>query len=330
MIDLPAPWRTAPVGHRWLAFALWLAVLAAAFGCSLSVGRLFELPDRPLVDLVDGLLPLSLVALGLVLLIVVWRRVDARHWTTWWDPAARPDGGISWNDVRCLVLDDPLKHVPRLRRVYFLGRIPFYVLGIALFLTFGRFILALADKPWLPDFLRGEAKGGEAFGTLTKPGQNLTAYVALLVAGLTILFTYLQLRAKVRADNRQAWIDRARSHLGTVTSLGSLHSYVAQPKVYELWLKFAPLRLELELMLNSSEKDHRLLEFLLHELAVLREGGEPIDDTTYLKEVVQEASGLPFDEWLPGCEERVQLITYILRLSHVVLKREWERVKHTR
>jgi hypothetical protein len=330
VIDPPAPWRTAPVGDRRFALALWLTLLAAAFACSLSVGRLVELPERPLIDLVDGLLPLSLVALGLVLLIVVWRRIDARHWTTWWDPAARPDGGISWNDVRCLVLDDPLKNVPRLRGAYFLARIPICVLGLALFLTFGRFILALVDKPWLPDFVRGDPKGGDAFGALTKPGQNLTAYVALLVAGLTILFTYLQLRAKVRADNRQAWIDRARSHLGTVTSLGSLHSYTAKANAHELWLKFAPLRLELELMLNSSEKDHRLLEFLLHELAVLREGGEPIDDTKYLKEVVEKASGMPFDEWLPNSQNRVQLITYILRLSHVVLKREWERVKHTR
>jgi hypothetical protein len=277
-----------------------------------------------------GILPMTLILLGAALLIVVWRRVDVRHWTTWWDPAPRPDGTITWNDVQRLVLDDPLNHLPRLRRLYFGARIPFYVINVALFFTLDKFLLSLVDRPWLPDILRGDGSRSDAFGKLTNPGQSLTAYVALLVAAFTILFAYLQLRAKVRADNRQAWIDRARSHLGVVTSLGSLHSYVEEKKTYDLWVIFAPLRLELELMLNSSEKDHRLLEFLLHELAVLREDGEEIEDSKYLKMAIEKSSRMPFDAWLPRWNERVQLITYILRLSHVVLKREWERVKHTR
>lgn len=47
------------------------------------------------------------------------------------------------------------------------------------------------------------------------------------------------------------------------------------------------------------------------------------------------AAGMPggelSEEWkkILDAKERSELVCYILRLSHVVLKREWERVKHT-
>ena len=48
---------------------------------------------------------------------------------------------------------------------------------------------------------------------------NPTAYLALLAAVVTIIFTYYQLRAKVRADSRQQWIIRARELVGQVVAL---------------------------------------------------------------------------------------------------------------
>ena len=329
MFEIPTPYMKAAGGQRLLAGLLWLGVLYAGYRIATELGRLLQIPARPLRSLLDGPLGLAVAIATLALLWTLWLRADLRNWTKWWDPAWRPDGQISWEHVRGLVRDDPLNHVPRFRPRHFLGRSPLYVLSLTAVMVLAWFLLCLIDRPWLPDMLRGETVAGKVFLQLAKP--NLTAYLALIAAAASIFFAYLQLRAKVRADNRQAWIDRARAHLAAVTSLGSIHADASPKEAPDLWREFAPLRVELELMLNSSESDHRLLSFLLHELALLRrEPGPAIEDSENLKALIKRDSGQDFDEWLPGWAERVQLITYILRLSHVVLKREWERVKHTR
>jgi hypothetical protein len=329
LFHIPAPYWTAAVLHRFLAGLLWLGVLRVAYLCSINLGRLLQLPMRPLRRLLDGPLALALVIAVLGILCIFWRRVETRHWTKWWDPASRPDGPITWTHVQGLVCDDPLDHVPRLRPIYFLGRTPIYVLSLTVVTVSLWFLLCLLDRPWLPDVFNAGTGAGRVFLQLAKP--NLTAYLALIAAAASIFFAYLQLRAKVRTDNRQVWIDRARSHLAAVVELASLHSEAGATAAPDLWREFASLKLELELMLNSSERDHRLLAFLIHELALLRDGSaQAIPDSENLKALIEEDSDLPFDDWLPEWNQRGQLVTYILRLSHVVLKREWERVKHTR
>lgn len=315
---------------NWIS---WTVVVVLSVVVSISVGRLFQFPIRSFSRLVDGSLAwvvmLTWFAAGFALVM----RQRPLFWTKWWDPSRVPDGPISWGDVQRLVCDDPLEHVPTFRWHFFLYRLSLHVLFGSLFLSLGWLLLCYIDEPWIPSFLIKGTPEAEVFGTLISPNQNLTAYLALVAASISIVFTYVQLRAKVRADNRQAWINRARTHLRVVTSLGSLHSYADESEAGKLWRRFAPLRLELELMLNPSEKDHRLLSFLLYELAVFREPietREQIADSERLKRVVKRKTGESFDSWLPNSQVPVQLITYILRLAHVVLKREWERVKHTR
>jgi hypothetical protein len=191
---------------------------------------------------------------------------------------------------------------------------------------------------------------------------NPTAYLALLAAIVTIIFTYYQLRAKVRADSRQQWIIRARELLGQVVALTDAYRDLSVDcggrDAEEMWNKMNPLRLELELMLNPSEKDHRLLLHLIQRFAsrgrnlgaiqdakILRQsiakalkpdGPKPdrrwdaVTDSTEREELVSDI--LRESVWNPiiNAEGREAQVSYILRLSHVVLKREWERVKHTR
>jgi hypothetical protein len=156
---------------------------------------------------------------------------------------------------------------------------------------------------------------------------NLTAYLALLAGAISIIFTYHQLRAKVRADNRQAWIDKARRLLAQI---------IADADAGRSSAKAISRRLELKLMLNPKEKDHRILTFLLQRLARVQDQ-EQIEPGQHLRRVVgEELARSPkhhryqhllnlFDEG-----DRGTLVSYVVRLSHVLLKREWERVKHTR
>jgi hypothetical protein len=171
---------------------------------------------------------------------------------------------------------------------------------------------------------------------------NPTAYLALVVGAATIFFTFRQIRAKVRADSRQQWIIHARKLLGEVVALIDQHRDLQASNKFkqalETWEKLNPIRLELELMLNPSEKDHRLLLYLIQRFATWRTPRQESQDAQIVRRSISGMSdGRPGpykipDKWRPIIDgrDRAELVSYILRLSHVVLKREWERVKHTR
>lgn len=120
-------------------------------------------------------------------------------------------------------------------------------------------------------------------------------------------------------------------------------------KAQKVWKELNPKRLELELMLNPSEKDHLL--YLIQHFSAWREPPTvPQDAKILLESIAAEklepgvasecqpaARGVdrtdPTDpelsvQWgkIVKTTDRAELASYILRLSHVVLKREWERV----
>lgn len=100
-----------------------------------------------------------------------------------------------------------------------------------------------------------------------------------------------------------------------------------------VWIQLNPLRLELELMLNPSEKDHRLLLYLIQSFSAWRTPRIVPQDARILIASIESGTRDPAlrPKWkkIIETQDRADLVSYILRLSHVVLKREWERVKHT-
>lgn len=163
------------------------------------------------------------------------------------------------------------------------------------------------------------------------PASRRTAYVRWhrKDRAFRLGFTFRQLRAKVRADNRQAWIDRAHRLL---SELARRPCTTMDPRSAE---RISRLRIELELMLNPSEEDHRLLLYLLQRLHVPSHVDSIAGARTLLEVVRDEvASGSSIEAvgWLGSLAraDPEQLAGFVVRLSHVVLKREWERVKHTR
>lgn len=194
------------------------------------------------------------------------------------------------------------------------------------------------------------------FAKLASLSTNLTAFLALIAATISILFTYQQLRAKVRAGSRQAWVKRVRklvaevlTHIHEITRCGSGSPHSD---------RFHKARTHLELHLNPAENDHRLLMFLIRacalpELSIANDritvskianalqsassggagrfNGRNIEA---LETLVSAHSREPAHsvEWRRAVvwEYTDELISFMFKLSHAILKREWERVRHTR
>jgi hypothetical protein len=263
--------------------------------------------------------------------------------TSWWQPHSGTDlSDLSWDEVYELVAFDekldPLRVTRRVRWKWWLRslriQIPFYLTMCSLALS----VLDLLQNPKPRSFLlEGSSFMGDT--PLAKPVAavigNPTAYLALVVGLATIFFTFRQIRAKVRADSRQAWILKARELLGdVVASIDAHHERIAAndyKNARELWNTLNPKRLELELMLNPSEKDHRLLMYLLQHFSAWRVPPVIPQDAKILKDIIADEtpSTKRLQEWntILNATDPAALVSYILRLSHVVLKREWERVK---
>jgi hypothetical protein len=176
---------------------------------------------------------------------------------------------------------------------------------------------------------------------------NLTAFLALIAAAISIYFTHRQLQAKVKADSRQAWIDKLRAHIaGFIALTDAVEELPDGDARQNAQLDLTGRRIEMELMLNPSEKDHRLLMYLSLRLAFFDAGERAfnrVHDVRNIKKAIRadsaghdEATWAPLLGAIPGKRAtqreatRSDLVGYTMRLAHVVLKRKWERVKATR
>lgn len=331
-------------------FGLTLASYGVILACLIGEVRLaFALeafawsPDWTALPLIR----ISAVALiGLVTLWAMYKvsaRFEERATIPWWQPAKASDvSDLSWDDVYKLVAFDkaldPLGVKKRVRWVWWMLHL---AVQIPIQLALCSVALSLLDLLQNPRprafFLEGSSLLGNR--PLAKPLAaviaNPAAYLVFVVGLATIYFTFRQIRAKVRADSRQAWILKARELLGEVIAAIDAHKVALAAndvkKAENLWNKLNPKRLELELMLNPSEKDHRLLMYLIQHFAAWRTPGVAAQDAEILKEIIAETTldAARLLQWhaILLTPDRSALVSYILRLSHVVLKREWERVK---
>jgi hypothetical protein len=258
---------------------------------------------------------------------LMWRYFRRAYWTDWYD---RSDYGYlgklldknedlkdRWTLVKDLLNDDPLRHKRKLRKrsKWQLGR-DLMILPFVFFLwaTIGYGILhgihalepsekAIEDQMRLPIFLFG-------FCTL----------------GATLVGAFFQLRLKARSENRQKWIDEIRGVLAELIADLPLSGECQESKAGN---RYFPRHAKLELLLNPSEEVHRTL------MALIRHA-YGFNDFLLIDAEVRE--GLGSDDvfqtfWKTDKNEMEHLKvtkSRIIRLSNVVLKREWEQVKHAR
>ncbi|MGA1860359.1 hypothetical protein VH569_30620 [Azospirillum sp. 11R-A] len=196
----------------------------------------------------------------------------------------------------------------------------------------------------------------EQFNKLASLSGNLTAFLALIAAAISIVFTYQQLQAKVRADSRQAWVTKVRKLTSNV--LAHIYDVSMHGRSSNKFEYFNKARTHLELHLNPAEKDHRLLMLLI------RACGYP-ETTIFNDQYTAYRLASKFDEWSSSRKDYYAIkectvlkliietyktndnksairrriivrnnsdivISFVFKLSHAILKREWERVRYIR
>jgi len=339
--------------RSFVCLALIATVAVAAVQVWLGrMGLPFDPERLPVIRLCAGIL----ILLGSSILIeaVAAAHLD-RGTTKWWDGAETRDGQLQWSEVYDLVSAsqevDPLAFQSasrsKKRPLEFVWTCAVCFAAVAVSAQ----VLCFLWNPSTPWWL-SSAGPDRVFTALASVSGNLTAYLALLTSGIAIVFTYHQLRAKVRADSRQQWIEKARSLVAETLALRRRRSGWLPGSVRSRE-RLEEVRLELELMLNPSERDHRLLMYLVQRLSFLGEAGpDDIQDAVAVRCEIAKAGpldrkgcggafvrtnggsshpclGPAWNEIIYATDEG-DLVSYIMRLSHAVLKREWERVKHTR
>lgn len=251
---------------------------------------------------------------------------------------------------------DPLQYEPTQQS-------PIIVTGqmIVAFLLLGCFAIVvlsiIAENRILPflltDYADDRNPSNAGANVILNLSANLTAFLALIAAAVSIIFTHRQLQAKVKADSRQAWIDKLRALTARFVALAdavNTHPIrgwdpLSRQDRHKYYIELTDCRLEMELMLNPSEKDHRLLMYLTMKLSFFQfdpSDFENIDDVNNILKAIRRSNKYREVQWHPllkpipekGAVDRdaefSKLIGYTMRLAHIVLKREWERVKATR
>ena len=289
------------------------------------------------------------IIVPLLLLIIITFNIFLYRWWKAFQPAwYKPHfgirlGNLDWRDVTGGMMDNPLSFNdkklqcksckwPRRDNGFWLG-LAYLILIVSIYFLPIYFLRSIDQ---LPSFHNGGLISG---------------VVALIVGGAGIFYN---MRLQARATHRQKWIDEMRK---TITNLLEiLTCYGSEQKnrnrngkENEIKAKYKKNMFRLELLINPSEKEHRALLALIRRGSIFTEdqkwGGliEGIDDYVLChlekrvkNDICKNITPCPRPKERNGkckcksCEERYKNISYIIRLSNVVLKREWEQVKYVR
>ncbi len=309
------------------------------------------LPARPELYSLDQL---SVVFLFVVVATVFWlsyviaRRSVFKATTKWWSPSRKgPTAPLEWDDVYGLVAYrsklDPLNVVSRIRWKLWLQDLAFVQAPSHLALATLGIVAANSIIGKNAEISNADSENTVSGGISWLLSLPVT-YLAFFLSCTAIFFAFRQIRAKVLASSRQEWIIRARTLIGEVVALTDTHRDLLDRNLMrearECWTRLNSKRLELELMLNPSEKDHRLLLYLIQKFASWRHPTVVVQDAANVEKDIKSerakganpVSKITASQWELILEpsDREASVSYILRLSHAVLKREWERVKLTR
>ena len=233
--------------------------------------------------------------------ITAWymvRRFDRVYNTHWFDPTKGADAGKAlWSEVREVIDVEPLEYERSLRYPKCTSIVDFFAL----------LILAIFFAATLRLILSFDPNGSNLKGI-----ANWTLPAAVLALIGTVLAVFYQVRLTARTKNRTEWIKTIRCEM---SELISQRDTKRDPD--ELQKKEADKRItKLELLLNPGEPLHRTFLKLIRahygidDKAFDKETKSQLDDTLAKKDSARE--------WKARC----------IRVSNVILKNEWERVKH--
>lgn len=254
---------------------------------------------------------------SLVLVVVLWMRRYRRVYNfRWYDLSVEgPTEEMNWPQIRNLMKTESLPESPFYPACchWMPQRFPFRhifvdLLGAAVCLLFFWGTLELLVDLHEPS-----------------PNYEVIRSLGILVGGLSVVAgvfgIFYQGRLKARAENRQAWINSIRSDLSHL--IANIPSFDTDLRTIDKTLEAHHIT-NLDLSLNPSERIHRALIALLR----LMHG---LNDDTLDQEVLKRLSDNNQPLSLPTSKKEWNTQRcYIIRLSTVLLKREWEQVKHVK
>ena len=260
--------------------------------------------------------PESLLLFGvwlgsLVFCVSLFRKRLARvYLTRWYDLSKRgPNQEMDWSQIRDIMNNDALEKMPIAKRLRLSKRYLLWdIIGLPIIgLIFYSILVLLLNHKGI------EVEHGVAIGIVT-----------ILVSIATIFYN---VRLKSRSQNRQEWINALRKEIGAlilVPPRDRAKNQKAGDDIRDIGKHFAML----ELYLNPSERVHRAF------MTVLRLMYGQVDQE--MDACVNKRLGID-DSVCPGAtkdvEQEQQWTKWrakAVRLANVLLKREWEQVKHVK
>ena len=262
-------------------------------------------------DLIPWILGICWVALVALAICVARWRYKKVYWTHWYDLSrVGPLEEMDWQQVRKVTNEDPWEHKSR-------RRWPCRCLCIDLFVSATCVLVFLVGVLLICDFglLRTVAKGGSGFGVPA----------ALAALGGTAVAVFYNVRLTARANNRQVWINSVRRHMHVLIANCPSSQEVDHKQAIENERELTML----ELMLNPGERVHRSLMAILRLMH--RPHDPPLDAEALCELDLMNSPGrLAQDKRENNNEYLGDLKVKATRLEIVLLKREWEQVKHVR
>ena len=292
---------------------------------------------------------LAIIAAG-ILLRLWWKAFQPK----WYKPHFGIRlGNLDWCDVANCMKKNPLlfkdEHKscrwPKLGDGFLLGLVYFLFILVICFLP----IYFLCPINQFSLFTDGARTSNDQL-PLFASGAPVPVVATLILGGAGIFYN---MRLQARAQNRQNWINDMRQII--VNLLEILACYGANQKEREkkekkeIEARYKKNMFQLELSINPSEKECRALLALIRRGSIFKKhqkwGGliKRIDDCVlcHLGEQGENNICQNIDHCVgpnesngrcecESCKERYKNISYIIRLSNVVLKREWEQVKYVR
>lgn len=274
--------------------------------------------DNPLtVPVVVGLFYIILCVV--ILFIPLWNSHWKSYQVTWFMPKKQrwDTTELDWGDVRKILQEDPLEHYEGWRGAKF-GKIAFDSMKVL-----GMMLVPILMIYWIPLYIKHVLYNSSLTSEVSL--ETLAVIIGIITLLVTVIVGFKSLQSKVRSENRQKWIDDLRN---TVSEAIAFLFYYRRHEegrgrepTDEALYRFDQQLIKLELLMNPSEKDHRVLGWMLRKC--YRDGESIEPDKIFLS-----VEKMNFVADLNRKKDFELLISYIIRLSNAILKREWERVKY--
>lgn len=263
-----------------------------------------------------------------------WQRLKRVYCRTWYDLSAEgPNEEMEWCQIRELMEADPLNHNREGREQKWCRiskrHLP-YDFAILILVAVGILVVL-----WASDILYGLGKCSADPCVLYADNttrlhkiKDLALLAGVPVFVLSIIALSYQIRLRSRSINRQDWINSIRKEIG------HLIDYLPPVNASKRSVEKATSDIQshyskLELYLNPSERVHRAFLSLIRFMY-----GFPVTecDRKIRKKLRIEESRFDnmFQDRIHQQEHWNKWRIKVVRLANVLLKREWEQVKHVK